>query len=119
MKRIDAVIRREQFAKLKQALDAISCPGMMVFTMRGHGKQGGLMETYRGRQFKVNLLPKVLLTIFAGDGDVKKITQTILGAAKTGEIGDGRIFVIPIEDAIRIRTAERGDIALYNAEQER
>ena len=58
MKRIDAVIRREQFGKVKQALAAISCPGMMVFTFRGHGKQGGLTETYRGRQFKVDLLPR-------------------------------------------------------------
>ena len=67
MKRIDAVVRREQFGKVKLALEAIACPGMMVFTFRGHGKQGGLTETYRGRKFKVDLLPKVLLTIFAND----------------------------------------------------
>ena len=112
MKRIDAVIRREQFGKVKQALAAISCPGMMVFTFRGHGKQGGLTETYRGRQFKVDLLPKVLLTIFSNDGDVKKIIETITKSAKTGEIGDGKIFVSPCENAIRIRTGEEGQTAI-------
>ena len=112
MKRIDAVIRREQFGKVKQALDAVSCPGMMVFTFRGHGKQGGLTETYRGRKFKVDLLPKVLLTIFVNDSDVKKIAETILKNAKTGEIGDGKIFVAPIENVIRIRTGEEGQTAI-------
>ena len=112
MKRIDAVSRREQFGKVKQALYAISCPGMMVFTMRGHGKQGGLTETYRGRQFKVDLLPKVLLTVFANDADVKKITETITKHAKSGEIGDGKIFVAPVENVIRIRTGEEGQAAI-------
>ena len=112
MKRIDAVIRREQFGKVKAALDAISCPGLMVFTMRGHGKQGGLTETYRGRKFKVDLLPKVLLTIFVNDNEVKKVTETIQKNAKSGEIGDGKIFVAPVENVIRIRTAEEGSSAI-------
>ena len=112
MKRIDAVVRREQFGKVKQSLAAISCPGMMVFTFRGHGKQGGLTETYRGRQFKVDLLPKVLLTIFCNDGEVKKIVETITKNAKTGEIGDGKIFVSPCENVVRIRTGEEGQAAV-------
>ena len=112
MKRIDAVVRREQFGKVKQALAAISCPGMMVFTFRGHGKQGGLTETYRGRQFKVDLLPKVLLTIYANDGEVKKIVDTIVKSAKTGEIGDGKIFITPCENVIRIRTGDEGQSAV-------
>ena len=112
MKRIDAVIRREQFGKVKTALDSIACPGMMVFTFRGHGKQGGLTETYRGRKFKVDLLPKVLLTIFANDNDVKKIIESIQKSAKTGEIGDGKIFVAPVENAVRIRTGEEGAVAI-------
>lgn len=112
MKRIDAVVRREQFGKVKQALDAMQCPGMMVFTFRGHGKQGGLEETYRGRKFKVDLLPKVLLTIFVNDGDVKKVTSAITAAAKTGAIGDGKIFVAPVENVIRIRTGEEGPSAI-------
>lgn len=112
MKRIDAVIRREQFGKVKLSLEAILCPGMMVFTFRGHGKQGGLTETYRGRKFKVDLLPKVLLTIFANDGDIKKIIDAITKAAKTGEIGDGKIFISPCENVIRIRTGEEGTAAI-------
>ena len=112
MKRIDAVVRREQFGKVKLALEAISCPGMMVFTFRGHGKQGGLTETYRGRKFKVDLLPKVLLTIFANDGDVKKILEVIQKSAKTGEIGDGKIFVTQVENVVRIRTGEEGSVAI-------
>ena len=112
MKRIDAVIRREQFGKVKTALDAVGCPGMMVFTFRGHGKQGGLTETYRGRKFKVDLLPKVLMTIFANDGEVKTIVETITRSAKTGEIGDGKIFVSNIENAVRVRTGEEGSKAI-------
>ena len=111
MKRIDAVVRREQFGKVKQALETIA-PGIMVFTFRGHGKQGGLVETYRGRKFKVDLLPKVLLTIFANDGDVKRIVDTISKNAKTGEIGDGKIFIAPVENAVRIRTGEEGQNAI-------
>ena len=112
MKRIDAVVRREQFGKVKQSLDQISCPGMMVFTMRGHGKQGGLTETYRGRQFKVDLLPKVLMTIFVNDSDAKKIVSTITQAARTGEIGDEKIFVSPVENVVRIGTGEEGGVAV-------
>ena len=112
MKRIDAVIRREQFGKVKTALDAVGCPGMMVFTFRGHGKQGGITETYRGRKFKVDLLPKVLMTIFANDGEVKTIVETITRTAKTGEIGDGKIFVSNIENAVRVRTGEEGSKAI-------
>ena len=112
MKRIDAVIRREQFGKVKQALDALQCPGMMVFTFRGHGKQGGLEETYRGRKFKVDLLPKVLLVVYANDSDVRKITDAIANTAKTGAIGDGKIFILPCENAIRIRTGEQGSVAI-------
>jgi nitrogen regulatory protein P-II 1 len=112
MKRIDAVVRREQFGKVKLALEALSCPGMMVFTFRGHGKQGGLTETYRGRKFKVDLLPKVLITIFVNDADVKKLVEAITKAARTGEIGDGKIFVAPCENVIRIRTGEEGTVAI-------
>ena len=112
MKRIDAVVRREQFAQVKKALDKADCPGMMVFTFRGHGRQGGLTETHGGRPFKVELLPKVLLTIFVNDADVKRLTETIIGSAKTGRIGDGKVFVSPVENAIRIRSGEQGQMAL-------
>jgi nitrogen regulatory protein P-II 1 len=112
MKRIDAVVRREQFSQVKKALDKADCPGMMVFTFRGHGRQGGLKETHGGRPFRVELLPKVLLTIFVNDGDVQRITEAIVGSAKTGRIGDGKVFVSPVENAIRIRSGEQGQLAL-------
>ena len=112
MKRIDAVIRREQFEKVKKSLDSIHCPGMMVFTFRGHGRQGGITEVYRGRKFKVDLLPKVLLTIFANDGEVKTIIDAIVKSARTGHIGDGKILVSGVENAIRIRTGEEGKSAI-------
>jgi nitrogen regulatory protein P-II 1 len=112
MKRIDAVIRREQFSGVKKALDKADCPGMMVFTFRGHGRQRGLQESHGGRPYKVDLLPKVLLTIFAQDGDVAKIVRAISAAARTGHIGDGKIFVAPVENALRIRTGEEGSLAI-------
>lgn len=84
----------------------------MVFTFRGHGRQGGVTETYGGRRFKVDLLPKVLITIFANDRDVKKIVQAVQQSAKTGRIGDGKIFIAPCESAIRIRTGEEGATAI-------
>lgn len=112
MKRIDAVIRREQFGKVKHALDAVECPGMMVFTFRGHGRQRGITEKVQGRRFKVELLPKVLLTIFANDDEVDRIVSCILKHAKTGRIGDGKVFVSPSENAVRIRTGEAGRAAL-------
>ena len=112
MKRIDAVVRREQFSEVKKALDKADCPGMMVFTFRGHGRQGGLTETHQGRRFKVDLLPKVLLTIFVNDEEVQRITDTIVKSANTGRIGDGKIFVAAVENAVRIRTGEEGKKAL-------
>lgn len=112
VKRIDAVVRREQFAQVKKALDKADCPGMMVFTFRGHGRQGGLKETHGGRPFRVELLPKVLLTIFVNDDDVQRLTGAIAGSAKTGFIGDGKIFVTPVETAMRIRTGEEGQKAI-------
>ncbi len=112
MKRIDAVIRREQFNDVKKALDKVHCPGMMVFTFRGHGRQGGMTESYGGRRFKVDLLPKVLLTIFANDADIDKIAKTIIKTAKTGQIGDGKVFIAPVDTAYRIRTGEKGSAAL-------
>ncbi len=112
MKRIDAVIRRDLFGKVKTALASAGCPGMMVFTFRGHGRQGGLVESYRGRRFKVDLLPKVLITVFVNDTEVRKIVGVITKTAKTGKIGDGKIFIAPVENALRIRTGEEGAAAI-------
>ncbi|MCG3175308.1 MAG: Nitrogen regulatory protein P-II [Candidatus Omnitrophica bacterium] len=112
MKRIDAVIRREQFAAVKKALDRCGSPGLMVFTLRGHGRQRGVYEKFNGRRFKVELVPKILLTIFADDPDAERIVDTVRRTARTGRVGDGKIFVAALEQAVRIRTGETGGAAL-------
>ena len=109
MKLIQAIIRREKLGVVKEALDAVKCPGMMVWEIVGHGKQKGITEQFRGREFKVDLLPKTKIEVIARDSQVKSIVDAISRAASTNQIGDGKIFVSGIEDAIRIRTGERGE----------
>ena len=109
MKMIQAIIRREKLPTVKKALDEIHCPGMMVWEIVGHGKQKGITEQFRGRQFKVDLLPKTKIEIIAPDAQVKKIVDTIVKTASTSQIGDGKIFVSTIDEAVRIRTGERGE----------
>ena len=109
MKQIQAIIRSEQLGAVKEALDAIGCPGMMVWEIVGHGKQKGLTETFRGSSFRVDLLPKTKIEIVVADGKVQGIVNAITKAAATGQVGDGKIFVTSIEQAIRIRTGEAGD----------
>ena len=111
MKKIEAIIRKTKFEDVKEALLEADIEWFSYYDVRGIGKarQGRI---YRGVVYDTS-------TIVVRDKNAEKTVQAIIKAAQTGEIGDGRIFVIPIEDAIRIRTAERGDIALYNAEQER
>ncbi len=108
MKMIQAIIRREKLGAVKAALDAVNCPGMMVWEIVGHGKQMGVTEQFRGREFKVDFLPKMKIEIIATDSRVPQLTQAILKAASTNSIGDGKIFIIPVEEAIRIRTGEKG-----------
>lgn len=112
MKQIQAVIRREKLEEVKRVLDSLNCPGMMVWEIEGHGKQKGLTEQFRGRQFTLDFLPKMNLEIVVNDADVKKIVDAIVATAGTGSIGDGKIFISPIEDVIRIRTGERGAPAI-------
>ena len=109
MKQIQAIIRSERLNAVKDALDAASCPGMMVWEIVGHGKQKGLSESFRGRAFKVDLLPKTKIEIVVPDGKAPAIVTAIKQAASTGAVGDGKIFVTSIEQAIRIRTGETGD----------
>ena len=112
MKQIQAIIRREKWPAVKQALDAINCPGLMVWEIMGHGKQQGVTEQFRGREFKVDMLPKTKIEIIVRDSQVKAIVDAIAKAASTNKIGDGKIFISSIEDAIRIRTNERGEVAV-------
>src|SRR5262245_61790553 len=112
MKMIQAIIRNEKLSDVKNALDAAQCPGMMVWEIVGHGKQKGVTEAFRGQSFKVDLLPKTKIEIVVQDAKVKTIVDAIVKAAATGQVGDGKVFVIPVEDSVRIRTAERGDVAV-------
>ncbi len=109
MKKIEVIIRREKLTEVKEALDAIHCPGMMVWDIEGHGKQKGITEQFRGRPFKIDFLPKTKIEIIAHDAEVKVIVDAILKSAATGQVGDGKIFISPVEEAIRIRTSERGE----------
>jgi nitrogen regulatory protein P-II 1 len=112
MKKIEAVIRVEKLEEITGALEILGCPGIMITHIEGHGRQKGLVEQFRGREFKVNLLPKIKLEIIAKDAEVDKIVGTISRIAKTGEIGDGKIFISAVDDVLRIRTGEKGETAV-------
>jgi nitrogen regulatory protein P-II 1 len=112
MKKIEAVIKPFKLDEVKDALNAIGVQGITVSEVKGFGRQKGHTELYRGAEYVVDFLPKVKLEIIAADALVGKIIETIETAAKTGRIGDGKIFVTPVEEVIRIRTGERGETAI-------
>ena len=112
MKKIEAIIRREKLDIVKEALDAIECPGMMVWEIEGHGKQKGITEQFRGREFKVDFLPKTKIEVVVSDAKADSIIKAIIKASATGQVGDGKIFVSNIDQTVRIRTGETGDIAV-------
>jgi nitrogen regulatory protein PII len=112
MKKIEAVIKPFKLDEVKDALNAIGVQGITVTEVKGFGRQKGHTELYRGAEYVVDFLPKVKLEIIAADALVPKIIQTIETTAKTGRIGDGKIFVTPVEEVIRIRTGERGEAAI-------
>lgn len=112
MQKIEAVIQPSRLDAVKEALIAIGISGITVLEARGHGRQKGHTEVYRGREYSVDLLPKVKLEIVTSDAMVEKVVQAISGAARTGRIGDGKIFVSRIDEVIRIRNDERGETAL-------
>jgi nitrogen regulatory protein P-II 1 len=118
MKKIEAIIRKTKFEEVKEALLEADIEWFSYYDVRGIGKtrQGRI---YRGVMYDTSSIERTLISIIVRDKNAEKTVKAILSAAQTGEIGDGRIFIIPVEDAIRIRTAERGDIALYNAEHEK
>jgi len=112
MQKIEAVIQPSKLDAVKDALVEIGVHGITITEARGHGRQKGHTEFYRGREYSVDLLPKVKLESVVPDDMVEKAIQAIITVARTGSIGDGKIFVSKIDDAIRIRNDERGDIAL-------
>jgi nitrogen regulatory protein P-II 1 len=112
MKKVEAIIQPSRFETVKNALYEIGVDGMMITEVRGHGREKGHTEIYRGREYTLDLLPKVKLEMVVPDALLNKAVGTILETAKTGRIGDGKIFVSTVGDAIRIRNADRGEGAL-------
>jgi nitrogen regulatory protein P-II 1 len=112
MKKIECVIRPIKIDEVKEALSSIGIVGMTVSDVRGYGQQRGRTEKYRGNTYVVNLLPKVKIEVVVPDDRAEEVIEIMLEAARTGEIGDGKIFVSTVEEAVRIRTGERGEAAL-------
>ena len=112
MKKIEAIIRVEKFEEVKEALKSLGYPGMTRTLVEGHGKQKGLQQQFRGTKYEVEFLPKIKLEIVAADEAVDGIVDTIIANAGTGNIGDGKIFIYPIESVIRVRSRERDEEAI-------
>jgi nitrogen regulatory protein P-II 1 len=112
MTKVEAVIQNSKLEAVKSALQEVGVEGMTVIEVRGHGRQKGHTEVYRGREYSVDLIPKTKLEVVLADAMVEKAVQAILVAARTGKIGDGKIFLTRVDDAIRIRNEERGEGAL-------
>ena len=112
MKKIEAIIKPFKMEDVKDALAEIGIQGMTVTEVKGFGRQKGHTEIYRGSEYTVEFLPKVKFDIVVEDSLVQKAVDTIVQSAKTGKIGDGKVFVLPLQEAIRIRTEERGDDAI-------
>ncbi|MCP4643864.1 MAG: P-II family nitrogen regulator [bacterium] len=112
MKKVEAVIKPFKLEEVKEALSGVGVQGITVAEVKGFGRQKGHKELYRGAEYVVEFLPKVKLEIVVSDDRLEAVVDAILKAASTGRIGDGKIFVSPVDDAIRIRTGERGDVAI-------
>jgi nitrogen regulatory protein PII len=107
MKLIKSIVRPNTVDDVREALEKMNIPGMTVTEVRGHGRQKGHTAVYRGQEYNVSLLPKVEIEVVVADGVAEQVIQTIAKAARTGEIGDGRVFVLPVEAGFNIRTGER------------
>ena len=112
MKKIEAVIKPFKLEEVKDALAEVGIEGMTVTEVKGFGRQKGHTEIYRGSEYTVDFLPKIKLDIVVGDDNVEAATKAIISAAKTGKIGDGKVFISQVEESIRIRTDEKGNEAL-------
>jgi nitrogen regulatory protein P-II 1 len=112
VKKIEAIIKPFKMEDVKQALTEVGITGMTLSEVKGFGRQKGHSETYRGSEYTVDFPPKIKFELVVGDDRVRKAVETIVEAARTGKIGDGKVFVVPIEQAIRIRTEERGEAAI-------
>ncbi|MGA1236154.1 MAG: P-II family nitrogen regulator [Limisphaerales bacterium] len=112
MKKIEAIIKPFKLDDVKEALASIGIEGMTVSEVKGFGRQKGHTEIYRGSEYTVDFLPKIKVEVVLGDAQVREAAEAIVKAAKTGKIGDGKVFISPVDDAIRIRTDETGEQAV-------
>ncbi len=112
MKKIEAIIQPFKMDEVKDALMGIGVDGMTISEVRGHGRQKGHTETYRGQEYNLDLLPKVKIEVVAPASRSEEVVRILSGAARTGKIGDGKIFVYDVAEAVRIRNGDRGDLAL-------
>jgi nitrogen regulatory protein P-II 1 len=112
MKKIEAIIKPFKIEEVKDALSELGIEGLTVTEVKGFGRQKGHTEIYRGSEYTVDFLPKIKLEVILADGAVDGAIKAIVSAAKTGKIGDGKVFVLPVENAIRIRTEETGEQAV-------
>jgi nitrogen regulatory protein PII len=112
MKMVSAVIKPFKLDEVKEALQTAGIQGMTVTEVRGFGRQKGHTEVYRGQEYQVDLVPKVRVDVIVNDDQTKEVLEAIANAARTGKIGDGKIFVVPVEDVYRIRTGEAGADAI-------
>lgn len=112
MKKIEAIIKPFKLDDVREALTEIGITGMTVTEVKGFGRQKGHTEIYRGAEYAVDFLPKVKVELVLSDVDVERAVETIIETARSGKIGDGKIFILPVEEAIRIRTGERSDAAV-------
>jgi nitrogen regulatory protein P-II 1 len=112
MKKIEAIIQPFKLEEVKEALKGVGVDGMTISDVRGHGRQKGHREVYRGQEYNVDLLPKVKIEVVVPDARFEEVLRTLASAARTGKIGDGKIFVFDVAEAIRIRNDDRGESAL-------
>ncbi len=112
MKHIIAIVRPEKLDDVRRALEKVGCSGLMISEIQGHGKQKGIVQQWRGEKYKVDLIPKVKVEVVVKDSELATIKKTIIENARTGEIGDGKMFVSTVDEVVRIRTGEEGEVAL-------
>jgi len=112
MKKIEAVVKPFKVEEIREALTALGCSGLTVTEVKGFGRQKGHTELYRGAEYTVDFLPKAKVEVIVADHMVEKVIEAVIKAARTGKIGDGKIFVTPVEQVVRIRTGETGDDAI-------
>lgn len=112
MKKIEAIVQPEKLDEVKDALNKVGIHGMTATEIRGFGRQKGHVEVYRGTEYEVNFLPKIKIDVVVPDATIEEVISTIINKAKTGKIGDGKLFLYSLEDVIRIRTGEKGEAAI-------